>query len=98
MSKYKIQVIETEANNFDKAYMIIKSKMPFDLKSKQTAHKYIQGLLAKTHAVKLITLGGRKCCPTCNGVQNNIFNGNKYYCPYCGQKVQDVVEEENNAK
>lgn len=90
MSKYKIEFIDNEPTNFDKAYAIIKAKLPCDLKTKQNAHKWIQGLLAKQHTAKIVILEGKKCCPICNGIQENTFNGNAYYCPYCAQKIKDT--------
>jgi len=89
MSKYKVEFIDNEPNNFDKAYLLIKTKMPVSLDQKQNAHKWIQGLLAKQHTAKIVTLDGKKCCPICNGVQENTYKGNPYYCAYCGQKVQE---------
>ena len=89
----KIKVLDKEATAFDQAYnylVVIQGKKIE--KIKKNATMLMQSLLMTQHTCEIIELEGKKCCPRCHGIQENTFKGNAYFCPYCGQKIQDKNE------
>lgn len=90
----KIKVLDKEATAFDKAFnylTVIEGKKPEKLK--KNANMIMQSLLMTQHTCKIVVLQDKKCCPRCHGIQENTFKGNAYFCPYCGQKIQEVKNE-----
>ena len=84
----KTEIIEKEANSYDKALAILtadKRKVKYSQKDYNYSIEWLRRLTIKTHCVYLTSKNG---CPSCNGLQKDLFNGNAYHCPYCGQKVK----------
>lgn len=87
----KINILQKEPNNQDKALsalLFYAKNVP--TKTKENIQNILADQLMKEHTIAIVELENKKCCPRCNGVQPNLFNGNEYHCPYCGQKIQDV--------
>lgn len=95
MAEYKINVIEKESTIEDKALNgLLHYAKDMNKKTKENVQNILADQLMKEHAIELVELEGKICCPRCRGVQNLPYD--KYYCPFCGQKVAKVKKNEEN--